>query len=149
MLRLKEAVSAVEDFTAGTFREVIPDEAADPAAVTRVLMCAGKVYYDLAAEREKRGDASVAIVRLEQFYPLAEDEVRRALAPFPHAEVVWVQEEPRNQGAWAFVSLTLPGVIGRSITVVSRPASASPASGFTSRHAAEQEAVVAQAYSRS
>jgi 2-oxoglutarate dehydrogenase E1 component len=149
MLRLKEAQSPVADFTEGTFREVLPDATANPATVTRVLVCAGKVYYDLAAWRAEHNDASVAIVRLEQFYPLAGAALREALAPFPGAEVVWVQEEPRNQGAWGYVSLSLPEALGRSISVVSRPASASPASGLSSRHAVEQQTLVSQAFARS
>ncbi len=148
MLRLKVAQASVSDLTEGTFREVIPDASVDPAAVTRVLLCAGKVVHDLVAERARRGDNATAIVRLEQLYPLALPEIRSALAPFATAECVWVQEEPRNQGAWAHVSLSLPGDLGRSISVVSRPASASPAPGLTSRHAAEQQALVSLAFTR-
>ena len=149
MLRLKEATSSVEDLTDGVFREVIPDTGAEPASVTRVLLCAGKVYYDLAAKRESQGDTTTAIIRLEQFYPLSEPRLREALAPFPSAELVWVQEEPMNQGAWGYISLSLPPLVGRSITVVARPASASPAPGLASRHAIEQRDLVARAFARS
>lgn len=149
MLRLKEATSEVTDLTNGTFREVIPDSGADAGSVTRVLLCAGKVYYDLAAERERRGDRTTAIVRLEQFYPLNGGALSAALAPFPGAELVWVQEEPQNQGGWMFLSHAIPEAISRAVDVVSRRASASPASGLTSRHAVEQEAVVTRAFTRS
>ncbi|MDN4474877.1 multifunctional oxoglutarate decarboxylase/oxoglutarate dehydrogenase thiamine pyrophosphate-binding subunit/dihydrolipoyllysine-residue succinyltransferase subunit [Demequina sp. SYSU T00192] len=148
MLRLRAAQSSVEDFTTGTFREVIGDDAVDPASVDRVLLCAGKVYYDLVAERDRTGDTTTAIVRLEQLYPLAHDAIREALAPFDGAELMWVQEEPLNQGAWSRMSLSLPQVVGTTVGVVSRPASASPASGLASRHAAEQSELVTRAFTR-
>ena len=111
-------------------------------------MCAGKVYYDLLAQRGKSGDTTTAIVRFEQLYPLNQDSLREALAPFDGAEFVWVQEEPLNQGAWAKISLSLPQMVGRSIAVVSRPAAASPASGLASRHHEEQANLVARAFDR-
>ncbi|MDR3068731.1 MAG: multifunctional oxoglutarate decarboxylase/oxoglutarate dehydrogenase thiamine pyrophosphate-binding subunit/dihydrolipoyllysine-residue succinyltransferase subunit, partial [Cellulomonas sp.] len=148
MLRNKAAVSPVEDFTTDTFRPVIPDATADPGQVTRVLMCAGKVYWDLVAERAKRSDPSVAIVRLEQLYPLDEPALRQALDPFGDAELVWVQDEPRNQGAWTFLSMNLPQLIDRTIGVVSRPTSASPATGSMKKHHAEQKELIAAAFAR-
>jgi 2-oxoglutarate decarboxylase len=148
MLRLKAASSELEDFTTGTFREVIGDSTVDPGQVTRVLMCAGKVYYDLLAAREKAGDNTTAIVRFEQLYPLSRERIREALAPFDGAELVWVQEEPENQGAWSRVSLSLPQLAGKTVSVVSRPASASPASGLASRHQAEQADLVTRAFAR-
>jgi 2-oxoglutarate dehydrogenase E1 component len=153
MLRLKDAQSAIEEFSSGTFREVIPDvktrEQMDPAGVTRVLMCAGKVYYDLAAEREKRGDTTTAIIRLEQFYPLNGEALGEALAPFGHAELLWVQEEPENQGAWTHVGFSISLALQRTFDVVARPASASPASGMASKHALQQRDVVERAFARS
>ncbi|WP_291378805.1 multifunctional oxoglutarate decarboxylase/oxoglutarate dehydrogenase thiamine pyrophosphate-binding subunit/dihydrolipoyllysine-residue succinyltransferase subunit [Demequina sp.] len=148
MLRLKAAASDVADFTEGTFREIIGDDAVDGSEVTRVLMCAGKVYYDLLAQREKSGDTATAIVRFEQLYPLSHDALREALAPFDGADFMWVQEEPLNQGAWAKISLSLPQIVGRSISVVSRPAAASPASGLASRHHEEQADLVTRAFDR-
>ena len=145
MLRLKAASSAVEDFTTGTFEEVIADRAVFGSRVTRVLLCAGKVYYDLVAERERRGDYSTAIVRLEQLYPLDGEAIRGAIDQFDGANFVWVQEEPQNQGAWATISLSLPQLLGRTIDVVARRASASPASGLASRHLEEQANLVARA----
>ncbi len=146
MLRLKAASSAVEDFTSGTFEEMIADTSIDGSQVTRVLMCAGKVYYDLLAEREKSGDTTTAIVRFEQLYPLDEAHIESALAQFDGAEFVWVQEEPENQGAWSMISLSLPQLLGRSVRVVARRASASPASGLASRHLEEQANLVAKAF---
>ena len=147
MLRLRAAQSDVEDFTQGTFLPVIPDPI-DPAGVDRVLLCSGKVYYDLIAEREKLGDTSTAVVRLEQLYPIDGDGLRAALAPYPAAEYLWVQEEPLNQGAWSYITTTMPQEISHVVRVVSRPRSASTASGLSSRHAAEQAELVAKAFRR-
>ena len=150
MLRLKAGASAVEDFTSGTFRPVIPDDlaAAKAGQVTRVLMCSGKVYWDLLAERVRSGDDQTAIVRLEQLYPLDEDGLKAALAPFDGAELVWVQDEPRNQGPWTFLSMHVPQVLGRTLHVVSRPESASPAAGSAKKHQAQQAELVATAFAR-
>ncbi len=125
MLRLKAAASPVEDFTAGTFRPVIPETegAIDPTGVRRVLLCSGKVYYDLLAERAKRatgGGGQVAIVRVEQLSPLAGSEIAEAVARYPQAELVWVQEEPANQGPWPFIALNLPDVPRRPGAVLHR-----------------------------
>jgi 2-oxoglutarate decarboxylase len=149
MLRLKAATSAVADFTSGTFRPVVPEERlpAD-AAVDRVLLCSGKVYWDLLAHREKTGDTRTAIVRLEQLYPLDRSAVAEAIAPYGRAELVWVQEEPANQGAWTYIKVRLPRSLGRDVRRVSRPASASPAAGSSKVHAAEQQAIVEQAFAR-
>jgi 2-oxoglutarate dehydrogenase E1 component len=148
LLRLKAAVSGVNEFTEGTsFQPVIPDTTVEPSDVRRVLACAGKVYYDLAAEREKSGRTDVAIVRVEQLYPLPVDELTDALAPYPGVEVVWVQEEPANQGAWPFMALNLPEhLAGRPLLRASRAASASPAVGSVAVHEAQQREVVATAF---
>jgi 2-oxoglutarate dehydrogenase E1 component len=154
MLRLRAAASAVEDFTSGAFRTVIPDPQVDggeldPAGVDRVLLCAGKVFYDLAGERAKRSDPRTAIVRLEQLYPLDATAVLDAIAPYPRAQLVWVQEEPANQGPWPFIALNLPEHLGgRPLLRVSRPSSASPAAGSTKKHQAEQSTLVSQAFDR-
>ncbi|MDO5645415.1 MAG: multifunctional oxoglutarate decarboxylase/oxoglutarate dehydrogenase thiamine pyrophosphate-binding subunit/dihydrolipoyllysine-residue succinyltransferase subunit [Dermabacter sp.] len=146
MLRNKAAVSPVEDFTHGTFEPVIPDSSANPADVTRVLLCAGKVYWDLVAEREKRGRSDVAIVRLEELYPLPANELRDALLPLKHAQLRWVQEEPSNQGAWSYIAVNFPENVGRSLTVAARPASASPAAGTMKRHQAEHRELMDRAF---
>jgi 2-oxoglutarate decarboxylase len=112
-----------------------------------VLLCAGKIYYDLVAEREKNGRTDVAIVRVEQLYPLPTDELRTALADYPGVEVVWTQEEPANQGAWPFIALNLPEYLqGRPLLRASRKPSASPAVGSMSVHEAQQREVVATAF---
>lgn len=150
MLRLKAATSDVQDFTSGTFRTVIGDDlaAAKAGQVTRVLLCSGKVYWDLLAQRVSSGDQQTAIVRFEQLYPLEPDAVREALAPYGDAELVWVQDEPRNQGPWTFISTYLPHVVGRELRVVSRPESASPAGGSAKKHVLEQRALVEGAFER-
>ena len=151
MLRLKAAASAVEDFTSGGFRPVIPesDQGIDPAGVRRVLLCSGKIYYDLLAERAKRansGGEQVAILRVEQLAPLAAAEIAEAVAPYPDAQIVWVQEEPANQGPWPFMALNLPAHLGgRQLVCVSRVASASPAAGSHRKHDIEQQALVERA----
>lgn len=150
MLRLKAATSDVQDFTSGTFRTVIGDDlaAAKAGQVTRVLLCSGKVYWDLLAQRVSSGDQQTAIVRFEQLYPLEPDAIAEVLAPFGDAELVWVQDEPRNQGPWTFMSTHLPQLVGRDVRVVSRPGSASPAAGSAKKHAVEQKALIEAAFAR-
>jgi len=149
LLRLKAATSPTSAFTSGSFRPVIPDEhlPAD-AKVDRVLLCAGKVYYDLLAHRAKTADSATAIVRVEQLHPIQTSDVAEAIAGYGDAELVWVQEEPENQGAWTFVTLALGTDLGRPLRVVSRPRSASPATGSSRTHLAEQTALVEEAFTR-
>ncbi|WP_127131985.1 multifunctional oxoglutarate decarboxylase/oxoglutarate dehydrogenase thiamine pyrophosphate-binding subunit/dihydrolipoyllysine-residue succinyltransferase subunit [Georgenia sp. SYP-B2076] len=152
LLRLKAAASPVEEFTNGTFRPVIGEveprvlDGADQ--VDRVLLCSGRVYYDLAAKRIKDEDPRTAIVRLEQLYPLDGDAIRAELDTFPGAELVWVQDEPENQGPWTFVSDHLPELVGRELRVVSRPAAASPSTGSHKRHGQEGADLTARAFAR-
>ncbi|WP_291755715.1 multifunctional oxoglutarate decarboxylase/oxoglutarate dehydrogenase thiamine pyrophosphate-binding subunit/dihydrolipoyllysine-residue succinyltransferase subunit [Cellulomonas sp. 73-92] len=150
MLRMKPATSDVADFTSGTFRPVIGDPLAEAEAgsVTRVLLCAGRIYWDLLAHRVTTGDRHTAIVRLEQLYPFDADAARAALAPYPDAELVWVQDEPENQGAWSYLSLHAPRRLGRPLTVVSRPESAATATGSHSLHAAQQAELLDAAFRR-
>ncbi|WP_435203599.1 multifunctional oxoglutarate decarboxylase/oxoglutarate dehydrogenase thiamine pyrophosphate-binding subunit/dihydrolipoyllysine-residue succinyltransferase subunit [Janibacter sp. GS2] len=154
MLRLKAATSNPEDFTEGGFRAVLPDPA-EPSGdqVTRVILAAGKVVHDLDAERAKRGDEETAILRLERFYPLPGEELTRELAKYPDAELVLVQEEPANMGAWPYLGLNLPADLAehgdtRSLSVIARPASASPAAGTAKKHAAEQAELIRAAFDR-
>lgn len=148
MLRLKAASSAVEDFTNGGFRPVIADEQGlDPQAVKRVLFCSGKVYWDLLAEAQKRGSQDVAIVRIEQLYPTPVDEIKAVISSYPNAKVFWVQDEPANQGPWTYIGLFMPRYMdGMIMNLVSRPASASPATGSAKLHAAEQADLVNRAF---
>jgi multifunctional 2-oxoglutarate metabolism enzyme len=146
LLRHKAAVSQLEEFTTGSFQPVLADQLSDPASVRRVLLCSGKVYYDLAAQRAADDRSDIAIVRVEQLYPLPVDDLLAELAHFPDAELVWVQEEPANQGAWPFIALNLPEHLGgRPLLRASRRPSASPAVGSVSMHEAQQREVVALA----
>jgi 2-oxoglutarate dehydrogenase E1 component len=140
MLRLRGATSEVADFTNGKFEPVIDDATiTDKAAVKRIVLHAGKLHYDLLAERDKREQKDVALVRVEQYYPLPLRELISVLGQYPNAELFWAQEEPENQGAWPFICLELARDLkGRTISVASRPASASPATGSTKRSAQEQ-----------
>ena len=149
MLRLKAASSAVSDFTTGSFKEVIDDERGlNKASVKKVLFCSGKVYWDLLAEAEKRNDSTTAIVRVEQLYPTPVDEIKAVYSQYPNAELVWVQDEPANQGPWTYIGLFLPKYMnGQVAKLVSRPASASPATGSAKRHTAEQADLIERAFS--
>jgi 2-oxoglutarate decarboxylase len=149
MLRLRAATSSLEDFTDKGFRPVLEDpDQLDPAAVTRVVLTAGKVHYDLLSARRKAGEGRIALVRVEQLYPLPGEEVADALAGYPNAtDVVWCQEEPANQGAWAHMALSLPDHLpeGRTLRRISRKAGASPAAGSSKVHEAEQAALISAA----
>ncbi|WP_075201427.1 multifunctional oxoglutarate decarboxylase/oxoglutarate dehydrogenase thiamine pyrophosphate-binding subunit/dihydrolipoyllysine-residue succinyltransferase subunit [Leucobacter japonicus] len=149
MLRLRGATSSVEDFTEGAFQPVIDDpNITDASSVERVLLVAGKVYYDLRGALEKNPDPRVALVRVEQFYPIPAVQLGRVLAQYPGAEMVWVQDEPENQGAWPFISLELSKKLANDrIRVVSRAASAAPSTGSAKVHAVEQEALISRALS--
>ncbi|MFT4212136.1 MAG: multifunctional oxoglutarate decarboxylase/oxoglutarate dehydrogenase thiamine pyrophosphate-binding subunit/dihydrolipoyllysine-residue succinyltransferase subunit [Microbacterium sp.] len=147
MLRLRDAVSPVEDFTQGRFEPVIDDHRdLDRSAVTRVLLHSGKVHWDLRAELTKNPNPGIALVRLEQYYPAPVDELNAVLDSYPNAELVWVQEEPENQGAWPFIALEVVKYLhGRTIRLVSRAASASPAAGSAKVHAVEHAALIKHA----
>jgi 2-oxoglutarate dehydrogenase E1 component len=151
MLRLKAAASKLADFTSGTFRPLISD--AGVANATRLILCSGKIYWELLAERARLGDTTTAIVRVEQLYPLPTSEILAELSRYPNASVLWVQDEPANQGPWPFVSATLSGAmkssgVSREIRRVSRRAAASPATGSIHVHEEEQKALIAEAFSR-
>jgi multifunctional 2-oxoglutarate metabolism enzyme len=143
MLRLKAAASAVSEFTSGSFRPLIGSTSGADADVRRVLLCAGKVYYDLAARREQAGRTDTAIIRIERLYPLPISELSAELARYPAVEsVTWVQEEPANQGAWPTLALKLPRVLSREVGVVSLPASSAPATGSAAQHAATHKELI-------
>jgi 2-oxoglutarate dehydrogenase E1 component len=160
LLRHRDCVSTVGELTGGGFQPVLGDRTvADPDAVRRVLLCTGKIYYDLVGARAQRasgaaGDGRLrtdtAVVRMEQLYPLPVEEVRAALAAFPGAEdIAWVQEEPANQGAWSFIALNLlEHLDGVRLRRISRPAAAAPAAGSTKVHELEQAAVIEAALPR-
>jgi 2-oxoglutarate dehydrogenase E1 component len=153
LLRHKLAVSPLADFGPGShFKTMIGeiDQLAPGAEVKRVVLCTGKVYYDLLAERRDKGIKDIAIVRMEQLYPFPSISLPKELSLYPNAEIVWCQEEPENMGAWGFVdrkieeTLTSMGTTKRP-KYVGRIAAASPATGLARTHAAEQAALVSQA----
>ena len=147
MLRLKAAASSLADITSGTFRPFIGDESASNAK--KLILCSGKIYWELVAERVKRNDNSVAIARVEQLYPLPTDEILAEIGKHPNAKLLWVQDEPANQGPWPFIWSTLNDQLGgRALERVSRKASASPATGSHHVHEEEQKALIAEAFTR-
>ena len=148
MLRLRGATSAVDAFTSGRFEPVIDDRSIqDQNAVKRVLLHSGKIHYDLLNEREKRDNGhEFALVRVEQLYPSPVEQLNQILDSYPNAELVWVQDEPENQGPWPFMCLELTKHLkGRALRVVSRPSAASPAAGSAKRHAQEQADIIRRA----
>ena len=148
LLRDHRAASSVEALSAGSFHELLPDTSSDLGEVRRVILCSGKVYYDLEAYREEQGRNDVALLRLEQIYPLPLDALRAELERFPGADLVWAQEEPKNMGAWTFLAQRLHEQ-GIEITYAGRARSASPATGSYKRHAAEQDHLVRRAFGAS
>jgi 2-oxoglutarate dehydrogenase E1 component len=145
LLRHKAAVSPVEQLTTGHFLEVLDDAAVDPARVRRLVLCSGKVYYDLADQRTKAGAEHVALVRVEQLYPFPAEPLRRVLARFRKArEVVWAQEESLNMGYWTFMEPRLRA-LGCEPKYVGRDSSASPATGSRTIHLREQKELVESA----
>ena len=146
MLRLKAASSEVSDFSSGSFQPLIEDQQGlNPQSVRRVLFCSGKIYWELLAESQKRALQDTAIIRLEQLYPTPVEEMKAAIAKYATSDLRWVQDEPANQGPWTYMGLFMPRY-GINFKVISRPASASPATGSSKRHAAEQADVIARAF---
>ncbi len=148
LLRHHQSVSPLEDFCRGVFQPVIGDPARRETT-ERVLLCSGKIYFDLERRRQESSRADVAIVRLEQLYPFPEKLLRDALAGYPaDAPLVWVQEEPQNMGAWWYLNLRLDPRIagGRKISVVARPPAASPATGSATRHKEQQQRLLEEAF---
>jgi 2-oxoglutarate dehydrogenase E1 component len=154
LLRHKLCVSRLENMGPGTsFHRVMYDDVklCEDQDVKRVVLCSGKVYYDLFEEREKRGQSDVFFLRLEQLYPFPHKALGQELARFPQAEVVWCQEEPKNMGPWSFVHAEIEDVLlqldgkAKRARYVGRPAAASPATGLLRRHNREQALLVDEA----
>ncbi|MFC6013899.1 multifunctional oxoglutarate decarboxylase/oxoglutarate dehydrogenase thiamine pyrophosphate-binding subunit/dihydrolipoyllysine-residue succinyltransferase subunit [Nocardia lasii] len=155
MLRNKAVVSDIKDFTESKFRSVFDEPTyeqgvGDPSKVKRILLTSGKLYYELAAEKAKHKRDDVAIVRIEQLYPIPTYRLNEALAKYPNAtDIAWVQEEPANQGAWPFFGLNLPEVLpehlGR-LRRISRRAMSAPSSGSSKVHAVEQAEIISEAF---
>jgi 2-oxoglutarate dehydrogenase E1 component len=150
MLRLKAATSTAADFTRGSFLPVFADpRPADPAGVRTVVLCAGKIYYDLAARRAAESRDDIALIRVERLYPLPLGEILTELDRYPaEAEIAWVQEEPANMGAWPTMAVWLPDLLERKIRLVAPPASSAPALGSSIAHVAEHKAVIERVLGR-
>jgi 2-oxoglutarate dehydrogenase E1 component len=152
LLRHKEAISSLEELSQGRFRTVIGEtESLDPKKIKRVVLCQGKIYYELLAYRRENNIKDTALVRIEQLYPFPVEAFAEAVGLFPNAkEVVWCQEEPRNQGAWYWLASRqhLVNVLGpkRKLLLVSRPAAASPAVGYYAKHNQQQRAILENAF---
>ena len=152
MLRLRAAASSLSDFTSGYFRPVISDDSVQNA--TRLIFCSGKIYHDLVAERSKSGENSTAIVRIELLYPLPIDEMLTEANKHPNANLLWVQDEPANQGPWSYIALRTSeqhgghGFGARVLRRISRRATASPATGNHHLHEDEQKALMLEAFTR-
>ncbi|MBX3728238.1 MAG: 2-oxoglutarate dehydrogenase E1 component [Candidatus Sumerlaeia bacterium] len=147
LLRHPEVVSTTPELTSGHFREVLDDATVDPARVRRVVLCSGKVYYDLLAAREKNAAEQVALVRVEQFHPFPKQQLNDVLARYRGTaeEYVWCQEEPRNRGAWTYIAPLLEEECGLRVRYVGRARASSPAPGSLKRHQQEQKQIVGEA----
>jgi 2-oxoglutarate dehydrogenase E1 component len=150
LLRLRPTFSPLPDFLSGGFRRLIDDDmdTATAAGVGRVLLCNGRIYWDLIAHRNSTGRRDVAILRVEQLYPFPSSAAAAALARYPSTALVgWIQDEPRNMGAWTFLRPLLEEHLGsRTLRYVGRPESASPATGSSDSHKLEQEMILEEAF---
>jgi 2-oxoglutarate dehydrogenase E1 component len=148
LLRNKEAVSSLKDLASGEFRTVIGDASVEASRVRRVVVCTGKVYYDLLAARRERELDDVALVRVEQLYPFPHKAFEAEMKKYASAaQVVWCQDEPQNQGAWFHVEHRIAEALkdGQKLSYAGRAASASPAVGYYDKHYAQQKELLAAA----
>jgi 2-oxoglutarate dehydrogenase E1 component len=148
LLRHVEAVSEIKDFTEGKFLEVIDeiDREILPQKVKKLIFCSGKIYYELRESRKNKQKNHIAIVRLEQLYPFPLGKVKEIISKYPNVdEYYWVQEEPRNQGAWIYMENHLGHLCPKKLNYIGRPASPSPATGYFKVHLKEQEAIIKEA----
>ena len=148
LLRHKHAVSTLRDLAEGSFQRIIPDDTVSAKKAKRVLLCTGKVYYDLLAARTEKKRDDVAILRIEQLYPLDEEHIKEALAPYPDAKLFWVQEEPFNMGAWNYLRPHLRELAQGNLQLlyVGRPESSSPAEGSSTLYRINQASLIEQAF---
>ena len=148
LLRAEACVSSIADFTKGRFHEILPGpRLGTPEQVERVIFCTGKVYYDLLAYRQTENRTDTALIRVEQLYPLHEAALKEAVAPFANAKkFIWCQEEPRNMGAWSFISPRLAAILHTHLTYAGRGEAASTAVGALALHKMEQRQLVEEAF---
>ena len=144
LLRHPEVVSPIKDFTKGGFKEVIDDDAVDIKKVRKILLCSGKIYYDLLHEQQDGKHNDVAVIRIEQLFPWPEKQLEALRKKYPEkASLVWVQEEPENMGAWTYILRKYRSEIHEGIF---RKPSASPATGYNKIHVKEQQEIVSKAF---
>ena len=144
LLRHPKAVSSIEELAKGKFEAIISDDRSE--SVRRVVLCSGKIYYELQKHREEAKRDDVAIIRMEQLYPLRIEALKQTLSSYKQdTPMIWVQEEPENMGAWRFIRATLAEQIGRAVSCISRPAAATPATGSANRHKREQAEIITAA----
>jgi 2-oxoglutarate dehydrogenase E1 component len=143
LLRHPAVISPMKEFTDGTFNEVLDDTNVTAKDVKRVVLCTGKLYYDLLEGQQKKKSKDTAIVRVEQLHPFPEKQLNAVLKKYKNAKLVWAQEEPANMGYWSYILRIMPK---QDIELISRKASASPATGYSKVHKAEQEKIVNQAF---
>lgn len=143
LLRHPKAVSPLDEFTSGNFQEVIGDDNVTAKSVKKVILCSGKVYYDLLERKEKDKRKDIALIRVEQLQPFPASQVNKILDKYKNAEYFWLQEEPENMGYWSFVQRAYKE---KNLTLISRKASASPATGYAKVHAQEQEEIINKAF---
>ena len=136
-------ISPIKDFTEGSFREVLDDTHVQAKEVKRLVLCCGKIYYDLLEVQLKKKIKDTAIVRLEQLHPFPEKQVRALFKKYKNAKKVWVQEEPANMGYWSFILRMLPK---EDLELISRRPSASPSTGYSKVHKIEQEKIINQTF---
>jgi 2-oxoglutarate dehydrogenase E1 component len=145
LLRLPQATSSLRDLTDGRFEAVLPEPGRDDSKVTRLILCTGKIYYDLVGHPERADRDEIAVGRVELLYPFPESELLEVIARYPNLqELAWVQEEPRNMGARAFMSPRLLQIIPAELDYgyIGRPERASPGEGYPAAHALEQSRIV-------
>ncbi|MFL6017309.1 MAG: multifunctional oxoglutarate decarboxylase/oxoglutarate dehydrogenase thiamine pyrophosphate-binding subunit/dihydrolipoyllysine-residue succinyltransferase subunit, partial [Gaiellaceae bacterium] len=149
LLRLKEASSTLQDLSEGSFRPVLDDATVEPGEVTRLVLCSGKVYYDVVGHEARAGARHIAVGRLEQLYPFPVDAVAELVRKYPNVrEILWVQEEPQNMGPWRSIRHRLEGAAdGVPLRYVGRPWRASPSEGYPTAHRLEQDRIARAAFS--
>ena len=144
LLRHPKCVSDLTELSHGSFKEIIDDPNTDPTQVERVLLCSGKIYYDLLEEQQIKAYNKTAIIRIEQLYPLPIHQLQQTLQKYSNAKnLIWVQEEPQNMGAWPFMAMNLSPL---KLSVIARPPSGSPASGSSKFHLMQQRKIVEKAF---
>jgi 2-oxoglutarate dehydrogenase E1 component len=144
LLRHPKCVSTIAEFTEGGFKEVFDDHAANPGKVKELILCTGKIYYELLERKEKTNAEHIAIIRLEQLYPFPKNQINDILKKYSKVkQYIWVQEEPENMGAWAYMLRTLRQL---DLQVISRKESASPATGSSKTHVKQQQEIIDRAF---